>query len=221
MNTRRKFPPISLSIAVHAGSLLPLTWLLVDAWRGSMINPVQEITQRTGLYALSLLVATLSCTPLNTLFGWRQALAVRRALGLYAFFYAFLHFLSFTWLDFAFNWRLLNAEIYQKPFVFVGMLALFILLALAVTSFPHWKKRLGKNWKRLHRLVYLAGILVIIHSAWATKGDVLRLQGDILQPLGFGLALALLLVVRIPVVRKAASGWRWRLAAHFSVPSKP
>jgi sulfoxide reductase heme-binding subunit YedZ len=195
---------------MHLAAWLPLAWLVFDFWNGSMINPVQEITQRTGLYALILLIASLACTPANTLLGWRQAINLRRPLGLYAFGYALLHFLSFTGLDYAFQWALLNEAIFQKPYVFIGMLALFILLALAVTSFPSWMKRLGKNWKRLHRLVHLAGMLVIIHFAWSVKGDFLRLQGDVGQPLAFGIALALLLSVRLPVVRRALSAWRSR-----------
>lgn len=204
-----KFTP--LQIATHIAAWIPLVWLLWDAFTNNLtINPIQAATQRTGKYALVMLVLSLACTPLNTVFGFRQALQVRRALGLYAFGYAAIHFSIFIGLDYGFNWALLLAEIVEKRYVLVGLGALLILLTLAITSFKWWMKRLGKNWKRLHRLVYLAGGLVILHYAWAAKGDILRLQGDIWQPLAFGAVVALLLVARIPGVRKAISARRLR-----------
>lgn len=209
---KRKFTPFQ--IAVHIGAWLPLAWLVWDAWAGNLsINPIQEITQRTGKYALILLVLSLACTPLNTLFKFRPALQVRRALGLYAFLYAALHFMTFIGLDYGFDWSLLLSEVVEKRYVLVGLAALLILASLAATSFTWWMKRLGKNWKRLHRLVYLASGLVVVHFAWAKKGDLFSLQGDILQPLAFGLAVALLLAVRIPPVRRSLSGLRVRWTA--------
>jgi methionine sulfoxide reductase heme-binding subunit len=172
------------------------------------VNPIQAATQRTGKYALIMLVLALACTPVNTLFGWRQVLKVRRTLGLYAFLFAAAHFTIFIWIDYDFNWEFLKADILDKPYIFVGATALLILSALAFTSFRWWMKRMGKNWKLLHRLVYLAGVLVVIHYAWARKGDIFRLQGDILQPLLFGLLVMLLLVLRIPAVRRMVSGKR-------------
>jgi sulfoxide reductase heme-binding subunit YedZ len=196
-----KFTPFQ--IAVHVAAWLPLGWLAFDFFNGRMaINPIQELSQRTGRYALYLLVLSLTCTPLNTLFGWRQALKVRRPLGLYAFMYAALHFLIFVGLDYGFNWAFLKPVVLEKPFIIAGAAAGTILLALAVTSFRGWQKRLGKHWKRLHRLVYLAAGLVIAHYAWAVKGDLLRLQGNILAPLVFGLVVAALLVMRLPAVAR-------------------
>ena len=202
-----------LQIAVHLGAWFPLAWLLWDYVNGNLsVNPIQDITQRTGKYALILLLVTLTVTPVNTWLGFRQVVRVRRPLGLYTFFYASLHFLTFIGLDYGFDWTLLPGAIFEKPFVLVGLAALTILLALAFTSFKYWQKRLGKNWKRLHRLVYLAGGLVIVHFAWAKKGNLLGLAGDILQPLLFGLVLVLLLAARLPVLRRRASALRSRLA---------
>ena len=192
-----------LKIAVHAAAWGLAGWLAFDALSGNLtINPVQAATQRTGKYALIFLLLSLACTPLNSLFGWRQALTVRRSLGLYAFLFALTHFTLFAGVDFGFDLPLILGEITQRRYILAGASALLILAFLALTSFNWWMKRLGKNWKRLHRLVYLAGILVIVHFAWAKKGDVLRLQGDIIQPLIFGAALALLLLARLPVIRK-------------------
>lgn len=206
-----------LQIAVHIAAWIPLAWMIWDYFQFNLTaNPIQNLTQRTGKAALIFLVLSLAATPANTLFGWRQALKVRRALGLYAFGYAAVHFWIFLAWDYGFAWDLLRAEIIDKSYILVGASTLTILTALAATSFRWWMKRLGKNWKRLHKLVYLAGGLVIIHFAWASKGDLFSLQGDIWEPLAYGLAVALLLIVRIPSVRKRASGLRRRLAARLA-----
>jgi sulfoxide reductase heme-binding subunit YedZ len=200
-----------LPVAVHVGAWLPLAWLAWDASAGNLtVNPIQAAEQRTGRYALTLLVLSLSCTPLNTLFGFKPALKVRRPLGVYAFMYAAIHFSLFIGLDYGFDWFLIPGAIFEKPYTVVGLSAGVILAALAVTSFKWWMKRLGKYWKLLHRLVYLAGLLVIIHYAWAVKGDLLRLQGDILKPLLYGLLVAFLLIIRLPPIRKAIVNLRKR-----------
>jgi sulfoxide reductase heme-binding subunit YedZ len=211
-----------LQIITHIGAWLPLLWLLWDNYAGNLsINPIQELTQRTGKYALVMLVLSISITPLTTLTGLRQFIKLRRPLGLYTFLYAALHFSIFIGLDYAFDWSLLRGELFEKRYILVGLGALLILSALAITSFKWWMKRLGKNWKRLHRLVYLASALVIVHFGWSQKGDFLRLQGDVGQPLAFGLAVALLLVVRIPPVRRRASRLQQRLkTALNSLPKR-
>jgi methionine sulfoxide reductase heme-binding subunit len=197
-----------LQILAHLGALFPLAWLLWDYFQGNFsVNPIQDVTLRTGKAALVLLVLSLACTPANTYFGWRQALSIRRALGLYAFGYAFIHFLIFIGLDYAFDWALLRLEIVEKPYIWVGLTALSILALLAITSTNGWKKRLGRGWKRLHRMVYPAALLVIVHFAWVKKGDILALQGDIVQPLLFGLIVVTLLVSRTARVKK----WYFRL----------
>jgi methionine sulfoxide reductase heme-binding subunit len=194
---------------VHLLSWAPLVWLLFDYATGNLtVNPIQEATIRTGKYALIWLVLSLACTPLNTLFGWRRALALRRPLGLYAFMYAAVHVFIFVALDYAFAWGLLLSEVALKPYIIVGVSAFSILFLLALTSFRWWMRRLGKHWKRLHRLVYLAAVLAVTHYAWAAKGDVLQLSGDTLQPFAFALAVGLLLLVRLPLVRRHARRFR-------------
>ncbi|MBN1310206.1 MAG: sulfoxide reductase heme-binding subunit YedZ [Anaerolineae bacterium] len=205
---------------VHAGVWLSVIWLIIDAATGNLTaNPVQAATQRAGKSALILLVLSLACTPLSSILGWKQFSRVRRALGLYAFLYAAGHFILFSGVDYGFNLKFIWNDAANKPYIWVGLVALSILLVLAVTSFRWWMRRLGKAWKSLHRLVYLAAPLVILHYAWARKGNLFTLSGDMVQPLLFGILLILLLVGRIPSVSKAAAGWVSRLRA--ALPSSP
>jgi sulfoxide reductase heme-binding subunit YedZ len=200
-----------LQIVMHLGALFPLARLLFDLAAGGLSpNPIQDFEQRTGRAAVTLLLLSLACTPLNTLFGWRELLLRRRALGLYAFLYAAIHVLVFIDLDYGLDWKLILEAVVQKRFILAGAIAFLLLLPLAVTSFDYWVKRLRRNWKRLHQVVYIVGPLVILHFAWARKGDIFRLQGDVLQPFIYGLILVLLLVLRIPPVRKAIASFRTR-----------
>jgi len=192
---RPKFTKFQLF--VHLAALFPLALLIWDVTQGNLsVNPIQDITFRTGKTALVLLVLSLAATPVNTIFGFRQAIKVRRALGLYAFLYAGIHFLIFIGLDYGFNLRLVWFELVEKRYVLVGTAALLILIPLAITSTKGWQRRLGKTWKTLHKWVYLAGILVIVHYAWVQKSDIR-------EPLVWGGIVILLLVVRIPVMRKS------------------
>ena len=178
-------------LLVHLGALLPLAWL---AWRyvsgAFLIGPVTEITAFTGRGALILLLLSLSCTPLAALSGWRQIVSLRRALGLYAFVYVSLHFLTFVGLDYGFELRYLPAALLDQRYILAGLAAGLLLLLLTLTSTRGWQRRLGPNWKRLHRLVYLAAILDLAHFFWLVK--------DITVPLPYALWLALLLLLRLP-----------------------
>ncbi len=206
-----------LRIAVHLAAFGLFAWLLIDYLTGNLgVNPIQAATQRTGRYAISLLVLTLACTPLNTLFGMRQALTVRRLLGLYTFLFASLHVTLLVGVDYRFDWRALSGDLLNKRYILVGIASLTILTLLAVTSFKWWMTRLGKNWKRLHRMVYLAGILSVMHYTWAVKGDVLRLQGNIGLPVFYGLIVALLLIARIPAIRNFVDSIRNRFSRYKS-----
>jgi sulfoxide reductase heme-binding subunit YedZ len=194
-------------ILVHVGSLVPLALLIGDAITDNLtVNPIQDITFRTGKAALVLLVLSLACTPLNTLFGFREALRVRRALGLYAFLYVSLHFLIFIGLDYTFDLSLIREAIVEKRYALMGFAAFLTLLPLALTSTKGWQKRLGKTWRALHRWVYLAGILAVIHFVWLVKSDIR-------EPLAYGAVVLLLLILRIPIIRRVASlkGWLARL----------
>ncbi|MDY6874805.1 MAG: protein-methionine-sulfoxide reductase heme-binding subunit MsrQ [Chloroflexota bacterium] len=150
---------------------------------------------RTGRAALILLVLSLACTPIDIVFGFKKVLRVRGMLGLYAFMYASLHLLTFVGWDYGFDLDSLGPAIFDQRFVLAGFVAFLLLLPLAITSTRGCQKRLGRNWKRLHRLVYLAGILAILHFLWLVK--------DPREPLRYGAIVALLLIVRIPLVKKA------------------
>lgn len=191
--TIRRLSPFQLG--VHILSLIPFALLLIDAVQGDLtVNPIQAIMLRTGKYALIFLLLCLACSPLNSYFGFRSALKVRRTLGLYSFFYASLHFLNFILLDYGLDLKLIREAIFEKRFALIGFSAFLILVLLAMTSTQYWKKRLGKRWKKIHRLIYLAGILVIVHYMWSVKSDI-RI------PILYGGILLLLLILRLPRVR--------------------
>jgi len=202
---------IWLSLGVHLIGLFPLARLsffwLVDRLTA---NPIQFVEQRLGRASLDMLVLTLAVAPLVALTGWKTLSKSRRALGLYAFFYFALHFLAFTVLDYGFDLREIFRLIVEKPYLVVGLLAGLILFALAITSSRYWMERLGKSWKRLHKTIYLAAGLVILHYAWAVKGSLSTLNGDLLRPLGMGLLVTILLILRIPPVRRWAAYLRFR-----------
>jgi sulfoxide reductase heme-binding subunit YedZ len=195
-----------LPILTHVGALLPLTRLIWNFFHDQLTaNPIQYITFQTGKSALVLLVLTLACTPLNTIFELKRVVGLRKTLGLYAFLYATLHFLTFVGLDYQFDPELLKEAIFKKRYALVGFAAFLSLLPLAITSTKGWMRRLGKNWKRLHRLIYLAGLLVVIHFVWLVKSDVR-------EPLAYGAIVLLLLAMRLKTVRRAIVNLRERLA---------
>lgn len=194
-----------LKIAVHIGALIPIALTIWNFWRGQLsVNPIQDVTFLTGWYALVLLILSLACTPLNTFLGWRWVLPLRKLFGLYAFLYASLHFLIFVGLDYGFDLELIWLTILEKRYVLVGFTAFLLLIPLAITSTKGWMRRLGKDWKRLHRLVYFISPLVIVHFVWLVKSDIRR-------PLAYGAVIALLLILRLPSVRRTGSRLRSRL----------
>jgi sulfoxide reductase heme-binding subunit YedZ len=194
-----------LRILTHLAALLPLALLVWDFSQGQLTaNPIQEITLRTGRTTLTLLILSLACTPVNIVFGIRQALPLRRTLGLYTFLYASLHFLTFIGLDYRFDFGLMLEDVADKRFVLAGLATFLSLVLLAVTSTKGWKRRLGKNWTRLHWLAYIAAVMAITHFFWQTQGDYSR-------PLLYGVIVAVLLAIRLPVVRKSLSGLRHRI----------
>jgi len=200
----RKFPYTPLQIAVHVYAWSGFAFLIFDLLTGHLsANPIQDLERRTGRHAITLLVLLLLCTPINLLFKWSEPLKRRRALGLYTFMYATIHVIIFADLDYGLAWSRLIQEVIEKPRLIVGLMAFLIMIPLAVTSFDIWKKRLGKNWKRLHQLVYLIGPLAVLHYVWSKKGDILALQGEVLKPLIYGLIIAIFLILRIPAIKKA------------------
>jgi methionine sulfoxide reductase heme-binding subunit len=188
---------------MHFGCLLPLILLVVDFFTGNLtVNPIQAATQRTGLTALVILTIMLSFTPLAGLTHEPYWRSFRKPVGLYAFLYASLHLILFAGIDFGLNLRLLAEQITQKPFVILGMASFILLAALAVTSFKALKKRMGRNWKRLHQTVYLIAPLVVVHFALAQKANPLTVRGNILLPLLLAGVILILLALRLPPIKR-------------------
>lgn len=186
----------------HSAALAPLAVILFLAWQGRLTaNPIQDITLRTGQTALVLLVLSLSITPLYTAFTIKELLPLRRRLGLYAFLYATLHFLIFIGLDYGFDPELLKEAIFEKRYALVGFAAFLVMLPLALTSTKGWMRRLGKRWKALHRWVYVAALLVIVHYVWLVKSDIR-------VPLLYGAIVGILLALRIPAVTQRVRQFR-------------
>jgi methionine sulfoxide reductase heme-binding subunit len=203
--------------AVHIAAWIPMIVLVVDALNDNLtFNPIQAATQRTGDTAIILLGLSLACSPVSTFLGWKDAIKLRRALGLYAFMYATVHFILFTVIDFGLQFNLIIPEFLQKYYLWVGLPAFIILLALAATSFRWAMRRMGKNWKRLHRYIYLGAILVVLHLALVIKGDFFRLGGDVWKPIVATIIIGGLLIVRIPPIRHALLSLK-----HLGARAKP
>ena len=200
MNIKNKFFTYWFPILVHIACLLPIAWLVFDAWRGDLTaDPIRASILRTGKIALILLVLSLACTPLNNIFGFKPALKVRRALGDYSFLYTSLHFAIFVSLDYGFDFQLVTHEL-TRPYALVGLVAGLLLIPLAVTSFAPWPKRLGKSWKRLHNLVYVINLVAALHFILVVK------QG-VTEPYLWLILIVFLLVLRLPPIRRFLSGF--------------
>lgn len=170
--------------------LLPFGWLLTQALLGNLgANPIEAVIRYLGDWALRLLLLTLAATPLRLLTGWGWPVRLRRLLGLFAFCYAVLHLLAYTVLDQYFDWTAIWEDIVERPFITTGMLALLLLLPLALTSNRTAQRRLGRRWKQLHRLIYPAAILAVVHFT-------LMVKADLREPLIYGAILTLLLGLR-------------------------
>jgi sulfoxide reductase heme-binding subunit YedZ len=211
-----------LRLAVHIGGWAPLARIIYGLYAGTLtVNPIQKIEQVTGLTALIFLVLSLACSPLSFITGWRKLIQRRKALGLYGFMYAALHVATFVVVDYALDFQSILRDVGTKPYIIVGALAFLLLLPVAATSFNYWQKRLGKTWKRLHRLVYVILPLAALHFALAVKGNLATLQGNIQQPFIFGFIVAALLVVRVPFVKRGVNRLRAWLAAQMATATPP
>jgi sulfoxide reductase heme-binding subunit YedZ len=188
---RRSTPTPWLSPGIFIGALVPLAALIWRTLQGTLsANPIAEIINELGLAALIFLMASLACTPLRWVFGWTWPVRVRRELGLFAFFYAVLHFLTYLG-DQTFDLGFILEDIALRPFITVGFLALVLLVPLALTSTTESVRKLGfRRWQRLHYLAYVAGVLAIIHFIW-------RVKIDVSQPVMYGTVLGTLLLIRV------------------------
>lgn len=182
----------ALKVLVFATALLPLVKLGYTAYADRLgANPIEKVTHVTGYWALTFLMITLSATPLRRLTGWSWWLRLRRMLGLFAFFYALLHVLTYLVLDQFFDWPAIAEDVFKRPYITVGFSVFLILLALAATSTNAMVRRLGgKRWQALHRWVYLAACGGVAHFVWLVKKDLTR-------PLTFAAVLGVVLIVRL------------------------
>jgi len=163
-----------------------LTWGLLEADLGA--NPAETIQLQTGRWAFRFLLLTLAVTPLRRLTGWNVVVQYRRMLGLFAFYYASLHFASYIVLDQYFDWRAMLADIGKRPFITVGFSAFALMVPLALTSTKASIRRLGRKWQTLHRLIYVSAVCAAIHFLWKVKvaaGDAVLYAAIVLALLGF------------------------------------
>jgi sulfoxide reductase heme-binding subunit YedZ len=173
--------------------LVPLGLLVWKALQGELgANPIEVITHATGDWTIRFLLITLAITPLRRITGQNWLIRFRRMLGLFAFFYVVLHFLTYIWLDKFFDFHEIVKDIGRRPFITVGFLGFVLLIPLALTSTQGMIRRLGKDWQKLHRLIYLAAIAGVVHYWWLVKIDV-RL------PLMYGAILTVLLLARVVI----------------------
>lgn len=195
---------------VFAAGLSPIAWVLLRGF-GIMgpdlgADPAKLTLHLLGKTALNFLMLTLMVTPVRQLTGWTHLLRLRRMLGLFAFFYASLHFLSYLWLDQYFDFASIGEDIFKRPYITIGFLAVMMLIPLAVTSTNKMMRRLGRRWQSLHRLVYIIAILGVWHYYWQVKKDVR-------EPLIYAAILAVLLGYR------AVKAWQKRQIAAARAPT--
>jgi methionine sulfoxide reductase heme-binding subunit len=186
---------VIVKFGLWAACLAPLAWLVIRALglAGSLgANPVEEILNTCGKTGLNLLMLTLSVTPLRRSMGINRLVAFRRLLGLFAFFYLVLHFSTYALLDLGLAWDTLFVDITERPYITVGFTALLLLIPLAVTSTRGMQRRLGRNWTKLHRLIYLVAVLGVIHYWWQVKSKF-----DVAEPLLYTFSLAVLFAARL------------------------
>jgi len=190
--TRAQWEIGVLKSAVFVLSLFPLAFLLWKAATGELsANPIKDVTEETGIWTLRFLVATLSITPLRKITGWQRFARFRRMVGLFAFFYGFLHFTTYVYLDQFFAFEEIIRDVAKRPFITIGFTAFVLMIPLAITSPNRIVKWMGGNrWKQLHRLVYIVALGGVFHYLWLVKADTSR-------PLRYGVVLSVLLLYRM------------------------
>lgn len=190
----------AIKAVLFALALLPFARLAWMTASGQFVEPLEAITRGTGDWVLYLLCITLAITPLRRLSGWNWLIKLRRMAGLFAFFYAFLHFLAFLWFDHFFDLAEMWKDVLKRPFITVGFIAFVLLIPLAVTSTNGMIRRLGgKRWQWLHRLIYVVAPLGILHFWWMKAG-----KNNFTEPIIFGLVVAVLLGLRVYWARAKA-----------------
>jgi methionine sulfoxide reductase heme-binding subunit len=198
-----------LKPTVFLACLIPFGQLAYYAYAGELgANPIEFITHFTGDWTLIFILASLSVTPLRKLSGWNGLIRFRRMLGLFAFFYAVLHFSTYLVLDHFFDFHAIVKDVIKRPYITAGFTGFVLMIPLAITSTAGMIRRLGKRWRQLHRLVYFVAIAGVIHFYWLVKADIRR-------PVQYGAVLALLLGYRI------AAKWAPRIKMRFANNASP
>ena len=217
VTSKRRGLPGWLQPLLFVLALLPLARLFVLGFADALgANPVEFVTRSTGTWALVMLCITLSITPLRRLSGWNALVRLRRMFGLFAFFYACLHFAVFVWLEHWFDLMAMLTDVFERPFVTVGFLALLLMLPLAATSNQAMIRRLGRNWQVLHRLVYVIAPMAILHFWWHKAG-----KNDFVEPTIYGLIVTVLLLTRLlPIGRSSARPARHSGASEPAGPTQ-
>lgn len=183
----------NIKLAVFPLSLFPLADLIIKALENNLgPDPASALTHGLGEWALIFLLLSLGISPARRLTGIGKLIRFRRMLGLFALFYAVLHLLAYLAFMLSWEWQTLLEDLYKRSYIIVGAFSLSILIALGVTSTKKMMKRLGKQWSQLHRLVYVAAVLAVIHFLWLVKSDYT-------EPLIYGALLAILLLMRTRV----------------------
>ena len=185
-----------LKTVIFLLALVPFVLLLVRGWKNELgANPIETVTHITGIWTIRFLVITLAITPLRKLTGQAILIRFRRMLGLFTFFYASMHFLTYIWLDQYFDWPFIIKDITEHPYIIVGFTTFLILFSLAVTSPRFMVRKMGKNWKKLHRLIYPAAFLASFHFLWLVKSDIR-------EPLLYFALFTILMLLRLPSVQE-------------------
>ncbi len=199
-----KLPALWLPLVAHVGALTPLGLIIWDLTQDQLTaDPIRAVQLRTGKAALVLLVLSLACTPVSNVPRLRWVLRLRRLFGLYAFAYASLHLLNFIGIDYGFDLGLLQKDLPKKYYIFLGFAAFLSLLPLAITSTYGWRRRLGRNWQRLHYLIYMAAVLAVTHFLFLVKAGRR-------EPYLYAAIVFLLLLARLPGPGKIMSRpYRW------------
>ncbi|MBX3064625.1 MAG: ferric reductase-like transmembrane domain-containing protein [Anaerolineae bacterium] len=197
-------------LLVHVIGVGLAIWLIVMYQFGDLALPERFVMLRTGMISLIFLAASFACTPISKLIGWRRLTLIRRPLGLYGFGFALAHLFVYAWLENALEWELIWRDLGERRAMLVGLIALLLLVPLAITSTTGWQRRLGKRWKMLHRLVYLAIPLAVAHFY--------LLDRDFKEvPLTFAIIVASLLILRLPLVKLASHS---RIVKNVKIHSK-
>jgi sulfoxide reductase heme-binding subunit YedZ len=205
--------PVRLALwwGIFLSCLLPLGWLVFDGFTGALEpNPVEAVLHRTGDWTLRFLLITLALRPLQRITGKAGWLRWRRMTGLYSFFYACLHGLTWAWLDQQWYLDGMLTDVLKRPYITLGFTAVVLLVPLALTSNRRAMRRLGRNWQRLHRLVYAIAVLGVVHYLWLVKADWA-------EPALYGLVLGVMLLVRLPWVGRFLARRRGMPASRRSV----